>query len=555
MENPDFIIVGAGSAGATLAARLSEDAATRVLLIEAGADTPPDAMPADIADTFPSSSLNRDYFWTLECRRTAGEAPRPFPQARVMGGGSSVMGLWALRGLPSDFDSWRAAGATGWGWSDVLPVYRRLEHDLDRDYAQSAAGTYPVSRIPAQEWPPFVTALERAAAARGLPPVADINESPGSGFFPMPLSQDTARASTARSYLGAVVRRRANLAIMTDAVVTDLRLEGKRAVGVTVRHNGQDRQLSAREVILSAGAIHSPAMLLRAGIGPAGQLRSHGIVPLADRAGVGRNLQNHLYLHFGLTLPRGQRLQAQLRRFCLAGIRLSSEMTGCPANDLLLFMIARVSPRSYGPDLGMVGAALYSPFSRGEVALTGAAFTAPPRIDFRMLEDPRDAPRLLKAARFAEAMLLDPAVAATYSEAFLLPSVMALNQFNRPGWRGRVLGLAAKAALNAPAALRRALVGGAIRPGRWFAGRDRRVPLSDEELLAAAAPMAHAVGTCAIGRADDPAAVVDSRCRVYGIENLRVVDASIMPVLPAANTNLPTVMVAERAAELIRNGA
>ena len=555
MENPDFIIVGAGSAGATLAARLSQDAATRVLLIEAGADTPPDATPGDIADTFPSASLNRSYFWNLECVRASGEAPRAFPQARIMGGGSSVMGLWALRGLPSDFDSWGAAGATGWGWSDVLPFYRRLENDLDRDDTRSEAGICPVSRIPPGEWPPFVTAMERAALARGLPHVADINEKPGSGFFAMPLSQDTARASTARCYLTAAVRRRANLAIMTKTLVTGLRFEGKRAAGVTVRQNGQDKRLSARQVVLSAGAIHSPVMLLRAGIGAAGKTRGHGIAPIADRPGVGRNLQNHLYLHFGLTLPRGQRLQAHLRRFCLAGIRLSSGMENCPANDLLLFMIARVSPRSYGPDLGMVGAALYSPFSRGEVSLTGAGFTAPPRIDFRMLEDPRDAPRLLQAARFAEAMLLDSAVAATYSEAFLLPSVMALNQFNRPGWRGRLLGIAAKAALNAPAPLRRVLVGGAIRPGRWFAGRQGRVSLADEELLAAAAPMAHAAGTCAIGREDDPAAVVDSQCRVHGVGNLRVVDASIMPVLPAANTNLPTVMVAERAADLIRKGS
>ena len=158
MNRPDYLIVGGGSAGATLASRLSEDPATRVLLVEAGIDTPPDAVPADVADTFPSSSLNKSYFWSgLECTRSAGGATRPFPQARIMGGGSSVMGLWALRGVPSDFDAWTAAGAEGWGWGDVVRFYRRLEGDQDRDHSQMRPGPYKIRRTPAEEWPGFVT--------------------------------------------------------------------------------------------------------------------------------------------------------------------------------------------------------------------------------------------------------------------------------------------------------------------------------------------------------------------------------------------------------------
>jgi choline dehydrogenase-like flavoprotein len=560
MDNPDFLIVGGGSAGATLASLLSQDPATRVLLIEAGADTPPDAIPADITDTFPSSYLNRDYLWpSLTARRSAEEPPRPFPQARVMGGGSSVMGLWALRGLPSDYDSWRDNGADGWGWSDVVSCFRKLEHDADRkppsvaagDQEQRAECSYPIRRLPTAEWPAFVKAMKDAAAARQLPFIDDINESTADGFFAMPLSQDEKRASSARCYLTSAVRRRGNLAIMPQTRVTALRIDGKLARGVTAERGQEIQHIDAREVIVSAGAIHSPAMLLRAGIGPAGELQRLGIKPVADRPGVGRNLQNHVYLHFALTLPRGLRLAAHLRRFAIAGARMSSGLPGCPAGDLLLFTIGRVSPRAYGPDLAMVGAALYAPCSRGEVTLASRASEVPPQINFSLLEDARDPPRMLKAARWAEALLLDPAVAATYSEAFLLPPVMSLHQFNRPGAIGALLALAAKAALNAPAALRRATVERAIRPGRWFADPRRQRPLTDAGLLAAAAPMAHPSGTCAIGRPDDPMAVVDPACCVHGIGQLRVVDASIMPRIPSANTNLPTLMIAHRAAELI----
>ena len=351
-----------------------------------------------------------------------------------MGGGSSVMGLWALRGVPSDFDAWVAAGAEGWGWDDVLPYYRRLENDFARDQSQFAPGPYPIRRLPHEEWPAFVSAVERAAAARGLPLVEDINEKPGEGFFPMPLSQDaTTRASSARSYLTAAVRRRGNLQIMAETRVTGLRFEGLKVCGAVIQRAGETTEINAREIILCAGAIHSPAMLLRAGIGPAADLGGLGIAPKLDRQGVGRNLQNHPYLHMALTLPRRSRLASHLRRFAIAAIRLSSHEPGAPAADLLLFLIGRVSPRGYGPDLAMFGAALYAPHSRGAVTLMSADVDEPPRIEFRMFEDPRDPPRMLKAARFAESLLLEPAVAGTYNDAFLLPPVMSLQQFNRPG--------------------------------------------------------------------------------------------------------------------------
>jgi 5-(hydroxymethyl)furfural/furfural oxidase len=556
MEDPDFLIVGGGTAGAVLAARLSEDAATRVVLVEAGDDTPREAVPADIADTFPRSSLNPAYLWpALAAARRRGEPPRAFTQARVMGGGSSVMGLWTLRGLPGDYDAWAAAGARGWSWSDVVDYFRRVEDDPAGPRLANEPGMVPIRRVPQAEWPAYARAIESVAGRRGFPSVAHINESPGDGFFAMPLAQDEAgRASSACCYLTPRVRRRSNLAIVANAQVTGLGLSSGRVKCVTVESRAGVQTASAREVVLCAGAIHSPAMLLRAGIGPAAELQQLGIAPVLDRPGIGRNLQNHLYLHFALTIPPGLRLAAHRRGFAIAGLRLSSGMPECPAGDLLLFALGRANPQPFGTGLAMLGAALYAPFSRGEVALRSPDIRIEPRVDFNMMDDPRDLPRLIKAARHAEALLFDPQLAATWDDAFLLPPMLALNQFNRPGLMGAAYALAARAVLAAPPAIRRRLMDMALRPGRWFANRHRRLPLSDAELANAAAPMAHPVGTCAIGRPDDPMAVVDPQCRVYGIANLRVVDASIMPRIPSANTNLPTLMLAERAADLIRGG-
>ncbi|MBX9846490.1 MAG: GMC family oxidoreductase N-terminal domain-containing protein [Xanthobacteraceae bacterium] len=558
MSNPDYLIVGGGSAGAVLAARLTDNPAVRVLLIEAGADTPPGAVPSDIADVFPSSSLNPHYFWPqLRARRRPGGPLYPFPQARIMGGGSSIMGMWALRGMPSDFEAWADAGAEGWGPLDVRPYYRKLENDLDRDLSQrSAAAPYTIRRPPRQEWPECAAALERAAIARGLAVVEDINENPTDGFFPMPVSQsETARSSSASAYLTAEVRRRPNLRIMSDSLVTAIRFEERRACGVTVRRGDQETLVSARETILSAGAIHSPAMLIRSGIGPEDQLRRLGTAPVAVRAGVGQNLQNHPYLNLALTLPPRSRQDAAIRHFAIAGIRLSSGLEECPPADLLVFVIGRVSGQAWGPGLAMAGAALYAPCSRGSVTLSSPDITVEPDVSFALMSDPRDAPRMLAAARFAEGLLFEPGVADTFRDAFLLPPFMALDQFHRPGLAGALLAHGAKLVLNAPSVVSRLALNRMLRPGRWIGNRQRRRPLSDDEILSAVAPMGHVTSTCAIGRRDDPMAVVDSACRVHGVENLRVVDASIMPRVPSANTNLTTIMIAERAAELLARPA
>lgn len=544
----DFIVVGAGSAGAVLASRLSEDPARSVLLVEAGADTPASATPADIDDTFPSSTLNPGYFWPgLNVRLRRNGAPRLFPQARVVGGGSSIMGMIGLRGVPSDFERWAHLGVRGLSWDDAVRVYRKLEADPDRTHCPP--GRYPLTRTPAEEWPGYVRAMREVATARGMPYIADINEEPADGVFPMPVARrGDVRSTSARYYLTDEVRRRPNLSILAAATVTKVLFRGVRARGVRVSVDSCELGLRSRNVAICAGAIFSPALLMRSGVGPGDHLMRHGIPVMIDRQGVGSNLQNHWYLSFGLTLPKAGRMAQSLRRFALAGLRASSGLPGCPPSDLFLFMLGRVSGRSFGAGLGMVAAALYSPFSKGEVRLAAADHRIHPDVDFNMMNDPLDAPRMVRAARLAESLIRHPAVAAEYNDAFLLPSVMSVQQFNRPGLAGAVTSLGARMVLASPSALRRAAFLRGL-PGSKPVFGDHTV--SDEDILQAVAPMGHPAGTCAMGSASDPEAVVDENYRVIGAEGLYVVDASVMPVIPSANTNLPTMMLGEHASERI----
>ncbi|HEX2215397.1 MAG TPA: GMC family oxidoreductase N-terminal domain-containing protein, partial [Xanthobacteraceae bacterium] len=346
MQDADFLIVGGGSAGAVVAARLSEDPSCRVLLVEAGQDTPPGAVPLDIADTFPGSYGNRGYSWPgLLAHGVTGSPARPFIQARVMGGGSSLMGMWALRGLPGDYDAWAAGGAKGWGWDDVLPYFCRLERDLDyAGNAHGAGGPVPIRRIARAAWPGFASAIERAATARGYAFRADINADDEDGFFPIPFSQDAGvRASAAHCYLTPDVRRRTNLSIMPHTRATALLFNGQRVYGVRAERGGEALKLRAREVILCAGAIHSPALLMRSGIGPASELQRLGIEAVADAPGVGRNLQNHVFIHIGVTIARGARQSAALRNYGIAAIRFSSGHAHGVPGDLLVSVIGRVS--------------------------------------------------------------------------------------------------------------------------------------------------------------------------------------------------------------------
>ncbi len=341
---------------------------------------------------------------------------------------------------------------------------------------------------------------------------------------------------------------------MTDTRVLRVALDGTSVTGVVAERGGETKTIAAREVVVSAGAVLSPALLLRSGIGPAQDLQELGITVAADRPGVGRNFQNHPQLHFAMTLKRASRMRADAQHYIMTSMQFSSGLDGCTAGDLFHYYTGRVSPRPFGPRMAMVAACLYAPVSRGFVVLRSADPNVPPQVEQRLLSDPLDAKRMIMSVRLAESLLLDPAVRPSFEEIYLMPRLAPLRLINAVGWEGAVKAAGATAVLAAPGALRRAAIGKAIKPGRLIADGAKTYPISDDEILDATGSSFHPSCTCAMGAADNPMAVVDPYCRVYGVEGLRVADASVMPKIVSANTNTPTMMIGERVAEFIRQG-
>jgi choline dehydrogenase len=531
MSEYDFIVIGAGSAGAAVAYRLSADPKNKVLLLEAGAaDNPWTWLPVGSARLITNPAAN--WLYNAEPEPTTNGRRLPVPRGKLLGGSSAINGMAFVRGQAQDFDAWAQMGNVGWSYADVLPFFKRLEsYEGGGDDAYRGRGG-PVRVTDPPPASPLFQALIAAAAEVGIAHNPDYNGARQDGIV---MSQatiaDGRRVSTARAYLDRASRR-SNLHIVTGAQTEALLLEGKRCIGVRWHGNGKLQEArAARDVVLSAGSINSPQILELSGIGQPERLKALGIEVRHALPGVGENLRDHYAPRTrwrvgakGATYNdtgRGLGLVRQVLRYALRRDGMLASVgapmrafvrsrEGLEAPDLLLGWVPMFTePGPRGPVISRTaGFSCYAhpmrPESRGSIHITSADAKRPPAIRFNFLSAPVDAELTVKAIRIARAIMTAPAMAPF------------------------------KLAEQAP-------------------GPERQ---SDEQIIewvkAAAETTYHPVGTCKMGI--DPMAVVDPGLRVHGIQGLRVADASIMPTLTSGNTNAPSIMIGEKAADLVLNG-
>lgn len=555
----DYVIVGGGSAGCVLANRLSARCNLSVALIEAGVDTPPDHTDDVLWDSYPIIAyFDRRHQWTDLRVRTQPDGPlRTYEQARVMGGGSSINGQMANRGQPFDYDEWGEEGAAGWNWQSVEPYFRKMERDLDFANEQHGSdGPLPIRRVPKTDWPGFSSAAAEAVIDSGLPWIDDQNTS---DFQPACFSitinnENDRRMSSAVSFLSNDVRKRPNLTILAQTRVTRLLFDGSRCTGVEVQSATGTRTVEADEVILAAGAIHSPAMLLRGGIGPGAALQSLGVPVIADRAGVGQNLMDHPMISISAYLQRAARLDKATRRHIFLGMRWSSGLADCPPSDMYAIAYNRGAWHPIGWRIGGFLTWINKSYARGQVTLPSPD-AAEPDVQFNLLGDDRDLQRMKDAVRYLVSLFDHDSVRVVAGTPFPTSYTERYKQLGAVGRKNEAVTTALGKALDGPASVRDRLLREVITDGADYATLFPNDRALGDYLKSTVTGIWHASGTCRMGSASDPMAVTDGDARVIGVDGLRVCDGSIMPTIPCANPNVPIMMMAERVSDLILNGA
>ena len=526
----DYIIVGAGSAGCVLANRLSADPAKRVLLLEAGGRDNWIWFHIPVGYLYAIGNPRADWMFKTEPEPGLNGRSLNYPRGKVIGGSSAINGMIYMLGQATDYDQWRQLGLPGWSWDDVRPFFRKhVDHFMGRDSAHGAGGEWRVEQ-PRLSWE-ILDAFREAAVQYGIPAVQDFNTGDNEGIAYFHVNQRMGRRwSAARGFLRPVLGRK-NLQLESGCLAEGIDFTGKRATGVRWRQNGEMRSARCRgEVILSAGAIGSPHLLMLSGVGPAAQLAQHGIAPVLDKPGVGQNLHDHLQLRTIYKVSGVRTLNAMnASMFGKLGMGLDyvfrrrGPMTMAPSQLGAFTKSDRTQDRAniqyhvQPLSLGKFGEPLHSfpaftasvanirPTSRGALTLKSADPAQPPAIAPNYLSTPEDRRVAADSIRVTRQIVSQPALQKYAPEEFL------------PGGQ---------------------------------------VSSDDEAALEKAAgdigtTIFHPVGTARMGRDDDPRAVVDARLRVIGIDGLRVIDASVMPSITSGNTNSPTMMIAEKGAAMI----